>query len=130
MHGRVIFMILMYIFSEHKQAIMQHLIPGIFSLDPPTFLSPEAETLDLIVGAEITLNCTATGNPTPVYSWQSSHPMQERMEDEAVLTSASLLPGTYTCTASNKLDKKSKQFIIKAKTKGRGESEVQCCKYF
>ncbi|XP_076000468.1 hemicentin-1 [Genypterus blacodes] len=85
---------------------------------PPSFLSPETETLDLIAGADITLNCTATGNPTPVYSWQSSHSMQESMEDEAILTSASLLPGTYTCTASNKLDKKSKQFIIKAKTKG------------
>ncbi|XP_028456329.1 hemicentin-2 isoform X1 [Perca flavescens] len=85
---------------------------------PPMFLSPEPEVLDLIVGADITLNCTATGNPTPVYSWQSSNPIQERMEDEAALTSPSLLPGTYTCTASNTLEKKSKQFIVKAKTKG------------
>ena len=45
--------------------------------------------------------------------------MQERMEDEAALTSSSLLPGTYTCTASNTLEKKSKQFIVKAKTKGK-----------
>ncbi|XP_044038551.1 hemicentin-2-like [Siniperca chuatsi] len=85
---------------------------------PPAFLSPEPEVLDLIVGSEMTLNCTATGNPTPVYSWQSSHPIQERMKDEAVLTSSSLLPGTYTCTASNTLEKKSKQFIVKPKTKG------------
>ncbi|XP_075942835.1 vascular cell adhesion protein 1-like [Anarhichas minor] len=85
---------------------------------PPTFLSPEPEVLDLVVGAEITLNCTATGNPTPVYSWQSSNPNEERMEDEAALTSPSLLPGTYTCTASNTLEKKSKQFVVKAKTKG------------
>ncbi|XP_054463215.1 hemicentin-1-like [Anoplopoma fimbria] len=85
---------------------------------PPTFLSPDPEVLDLVVGAEMTLDCTATGNPTPVYSWQSSHPTEERMEDEAALTSASLLPGTYICTASNTLEKKSKQFIVKAKTKG------------
>ncbi|XP_078125559.1 hemicentin-1 [Sander vitreus] len=85
---------------------------------PPMFLSPEPEVLDLIVGVDITLNCTATGNPTPVYSWQSSNPIQERMEDEAALTSPSVLPGTYTCTASNTLEKKSKQFIVKAKTKG------------
>lgn len=97
---------------------MLHLIPVTFALVPPTFLSPEPEVLDLIAGAEITLNCTATGNPTPVYSWQSSNPAQERMEDEAVLTSSSLLPGTYTCTASNTLEKKSKQFIVKAQTKG------------
>ncbi|XP_070779077.1 vascular cell adhesion protein 1 [Enoplosus armatus] len=82
---------------------------------PPTFLSHEPEVLDLIAGAEMSLNCTASGNPTPVYSWQSSHPIQERTEDEAVLTSSSLLPGTYTCTASNTLEKKSKQFIVKAK---------------
>ncbi|XP_042360313.1 hemicentin-2-like [Plectropomus leopardus] len=85
---------------------------------PPTFPSPEPEVLELIDGAEMSLNCTATGNPTPLYSWQSSNPIQERMEDEAVLTSSSLLPGTYTCTASNTLEKRSKQFILKAKTKG------------
>ena len=98
-----------------------HLIPVLSSLVPPTFLSPEPEVLELTLGAEISLNCTAIGNPTPVYSWQSSHPTQERMEDEAVLTFSSLVPGTYICTASNALDKKSKQFIVKAKTKGRGE---------
>nr|XP_020496609.1 uncharacterized protein LOC109989268 [Labrus bergylta] len=85
---------------------------------PPAFLNPEPEVLDLIEGVEITLNCTATGNPAPVYSWQSSHPIPERMEDEAALTSSSLIPGTYTCTASNTLEKRSKQFIIKAATKG------------
>uniref|UniRef100_A0A3Q3MB10 Si:ch211-66e2.5 n=1 Tax=Mastacembelus armatus TaxID=205130 RepID=A0A3Q3MB10_9TELE len=86
---------------------------------PPTFLTPEPEILELTVGAEITLNCTATGNPTPIYSWESSHPMKERIEDEPIIISSSLLPGTYTCTASNTLEKKSKQFIVKAKTKGR-----------
>ncbi|XP_026217200.1 hemicentin-1 isoform X1 [Anabas testudineus] len=88
---------------------------------PPVFLSPETEVLDFIAGAEITLNCTATGNPTPVYSWLSSHPVHEnkRLEDDSVLTSSTLLPGTYTCTASNTLEKKSKQFIVKAKSKGR-----------
>lgn len=48
------------------------------------------------------------------------------MEDEAVLTSSSLLPGTYTCTASNTLEKKSKEFIVKAKNKGRGELWSAC----
>ncbi|XP_039973461.1 hemicentin-1-like [Xiphias gladius] len=85
---------------------------------PPMFLSPEPEVLDLRAGGEISLNCTATGNPKPMYSWQSSHPMQETFEDEAVLTSSSLLPGTYTCIASNTLEKKSKQFIVRGKTKG------------
>ncbi|XP_068192420.1 vascular cell adhesion protein 1-like [Antennarius striatus] len=88
---------------------------------PPTFLTPETEVVDHVPNSEITLNCTATGNPAPVYSWQSSQPIQERMANEAVLTSSSLLPGTYTCTAANTLEKKSKQFIVKAKTTGRRE---------
>lgn len=98
-----------------------------FSLVPPTFLNPETEVLDLLVGAELTLNCTATGNPTPVYSWQSYHSLQERMEDKAVLTSSSFLPGTYTCTASNTLEKKSKTFIVKAKNKGRSKLQHEYC---
>uniref|UniRef100_A0A673YYQ2 Ig-like domain-containing protein n=1 Tax=Salmo trutta TaxID=8032 RepID=A0A673YYQ2_SALTR len=47
---------------------------------PPTFSRPEAETLDIRVGEEITLNCTATGKPTPLYR-------------------------TYTCTASSQIGK-------------------------
>ncbi|KAM4531296.1 uncharacterized protein PAE49_023508 isoform 2-T2 [Odontesthes bonariensis] len=85
---------------------------------PPTFLSPETEILDLTLDVEITLNCTAAGNPAPVYSWESSQHMQDKMEGEAIVTTTTLLPGTYTCTASNTLEKKSKQFIVKAKTKG------------
>lgn len=80
---------------------------------PPTFLHPEPETLNLEQGDEITLNCTASGNPTPVYSWQSSADFPEKMKkDQAVLTS--LLPGTYNCTASNMLGRNTKQFIIKS----------------
>lgn len=85
---------------------------------PPNFLSPEPEMLDLVVGAEVTLNCSATGHPTPVYSWLSAHTLQETLTDEAVITSSSLLPGTYTCTASNRLDSKSKRFLLKARSKG------------
>uniref|UniRef100_A0A8C7ISZ2 Si:ch211-66e2.5 n=1 Tax=Oncorhynchus kisutch TaxID=8019 RepID=A0A8C7ISZ2_ONCKI len=53
-------------------------------------------------------------SPSPVYSWQSSDP-KEKMEDLPLFTSSSLLPGTYTCISSNKIGKKSKQFIIKTK---------------
>ncbi|KAK0135004.1 Vascular cell adhesion protein 1 [Merluccius polli] len=86
---------------------------------PPNFLSPEPEMLDLVVGVEVTLNCSATGYPTPIYSWLSAHTLQETLTDEAVITSSSLLPGTYTCTASNRLDSKSKRFLLKAPSKGR-----------
>lgn len=84
---------------------------------PPDFINPNPETFDIREGDEVTLNCTSTGNPAPVYSWQFSQP-QEVMEDQPLFTSSSLLPGTYTCIASNKLGKKSKQFIVKTKFKG------------
>lgn len=116
----------LFSFLKQVPACSWETICVIFSLVPPTFLSPEPEILDSIPGDELILNCTATGNPTPIYSWQSSVPMQERAENEATVTSSSLLPGTYTCTASNTLEKKSKQFIVKAKTKGRREKWGTC----
>ncbi|KAK6311712.1 hypothetical protein J4Q44_G00173760 [Coregonus suidteri] len=79
---------------------------------PPTFSRPEAETLDIRVGEKITLNCTATGRPTPLYSWQSSDVL------EALFTPSSELPGTYTCTASNLIGKNSKTFTVNPKPKG------------
>ncbi|XP_057673549.1 vascular cell adhesion protein 1-like [Corythoichthys intestinalis] len=81
---------------------------------PPIFQTPGAEIVDFEEGGEMTLNCTAAGKPAPVYSWQ---PETEDGHD-AVLASSSLLPGTYTCTASNMLGKNSKQFIVKTKSKG------------
>ena len=95
-----------------------------FPVDPPDFLSPEPEMLDLVVGEEVTLNCSATGYPTPIYSWLSAHTLQETLTDEAIITSSSLLPGTYTCTASNRLDSKSKRFLLKARSKGRRDSRT------
>lgn len=91
----------------------------LFSQVPPTFLNPEPEVLYLLPGDEITLNCTATGNPVPMYSWQSSQPIQVGLENEAAITSNSLLPGTYICTASNTLQKKIKKFTLRPKNKGK-----------
>lgn len=88
---------------------------------PPTFLNPEPEVLYLQPGDEVTLNCTATGNPAPMYSWQSSQPIQGGLENEAAITSNSLLPGMYICTASNTLQKKMKKFTLRPKNKGRQE---------
>ncbi|CAL9693131.1 unnamed protein product [Knipowitschia caucasica] len=84
---------------------------------PPTFIGSETEVVELISGAEMTLNCTALGHPPPVYSWLSPSSTQQT-GDEAVLVSSSLVPGAYICTASNSLGKKSKTFMLKAKSKG------------
>lgn len=85
---------------------------------PPTFIRPETEVVELIAGAETVLNCTATGHPTPVYSWQSPSPIPQTIGDEGILVSSSLVPGAYTCTASNSVEKMTKNFIVKPKTKG------------
>ncbi|XP_024246085.1 cell adhesion molecule 4 isoform X2 [Oncorhynchus tshawytscha] len=80
---------------------------------PPTFSRPEAENhLDIRVGEEITLNCTATGRPTPKYRWQSSD------FQEALFTPPSEVPGTYTCTAYNQIGEISKTFTVNPKPKG------------
>uniref|UniRef100_A0A672QJX5 Protein turtle homolog A-like n=1 Tax=Sinocyclocheilus grahami TaxID=75366 RepID=A0A672QJX5_SINGR len=84
---------------------------------PPDFRSPEEEILDISEDSEMVLDCTAEGNPPPVYIWTSSI-LQEQADNQAVLRAASLGPGVYTCTASNILGKKSKQFVIKHKSKG------------
>ncbi|TRY89202.1 hypothetical protein DNTS_025389 [Danionella cerebrum] len=84
---------------------------------PPDFHSPEEETLEIREGSEVLLNCTAEGNPPPVYFWTSPD-LQEKPNDQPVLADASLGPGVYTCTASNILGKKSKQFVIRHKSKG------------
>ncbi|KAM8824149.1 vascular cell adhesion protein 1-like [Synchiropus picturatus] len=82
---------------------------------PPSFLSPEPETLQLVEGGEVKLDCSAMGNPTPTYSWTSVNPVEEKMASEAVLASSTLLPGTYTCTASNSRGVRSKKFMVLAR---------------
>ncbi|XP_055045446.2 vascular cell adhesion protein 1 [Misgurnus anguillicaudatus] len=83
---------------------------------PPDFPSPEDEILEVNNGEEAVLNCVAVGNPPPVYTWSSSN--LQKVHNQPVLTVTSLGPGAYTCTASNILGKKSKEFIIKHKSKG------------
>lgn len=86
------------------------------SSDPPVFTMPENETLKLPAGGKIILNCTAAGNPVPVYSWRSPHSVQrknrDQNENEPILTPSFQLPGTYTCTVSNSLGNKTKYFTV------------------
>ncbi|XP_028979028.1 intercellular adhesion molecule 2 [Esox lucius] len=86
---------------------------------PPTFLSSETEILSISVGEDISLNCTATGRPTPHYSWNSSLHIPNNPKNEALLTPPSELPGNYTCIASNQIGSISKLFIVILTPKGR-----------
>lgn len=87
---------------------------------PPTFTQPANETLELPAGGKIILNCTATGNPMPVYSWHFPHPIQLTSKDQttnqSILTPSIQLPGTYNCTVSNAQGTNTKYFtVIEAK---------------
>lgn len=85
-------------------------------LYPPTFTKPANETVEVLAGKKMTLNCTATGNPTPVYKWHFPPPLQEmdknRDVNDSVLTPSFELPGTYGCTASNSQGISTKYFNV------------------
>ncbi|XP_030645595.1 hemicentin-1-like [Chanos chanos] len=81
---------------------------------PPSIVSLPSDKGVIELGdAGITLNCTAIGNPAPVYSWNST--LLQEKTDQPTITSASLRPGNYTCSASNKLGRVWKHFSVKAK---------------
>lgn len=87
--------------------------------DPPTFASPEAEELEFSSTLNMTLNCTATGNPPPVYTWKFPNEIQQKTEEkhknEPVVTPSYQAEGTYVCTASNSQGKVVKTFIATQK---------------
>ncbi|KAK5856115.1 hypothetical protein PBY51_007734 [Eleginops maclovinus] len=82
----------------------------------PVFAKPENETLELTAQSKIILNCTATGNPMPVYSWGFAHPMQltekNPNDSQPILTPSIQLPGTYNCTVSNTQGSSTKYFTV------------------
>ncbi|XP_075894761.1 intercellular adhesion molecule 2-like isoform X2 [Nelusetta ayraudi] len=92
-------------------------------LYPPTFASPAEEELELSANFNMTLNCTATGNPPPVYSWKFPHEIQQTTEDkhmnQPVVTPSYQLEGTYICTASNSQGKVVKTFKVTEKPRSR-----------
>ncbi|XP_047212656.1 vascular cell adhesion protein 1-like [Girardinichthys multiradiatus] len=83
---------------------------------PPTFTEPKNETLEISFGKTISLNCSATGNPTPVYSWHFADPTQEGIQKQNVtgpiLTEDFRVSGVYSCTASNAAGGTTKYFNI------------------
>uniref|UniRef100_A0A8C9TS95 Intercellular adhesion molecule 1-like n=1 Tax=Scleropages formosus TaxID=113540 RepID=A0A8C9TS95_SCLFO len=80
----------------------------------PSLISSSSEVMEVRKGEKVTLNCTAQGNPPPVYSWNTSH-LQKMDWNKSVFTFSFLAPGTYICTADNYLGLKRKQFTIQHK---------------
>ncbi|KAM9393845.1 cell adhesion molecule 3-like [Pholidichthys leucotaenia] len=83
-------------------------------LSAPAFTMPENETVTLQALKNLTLNCTATGNPSPKYRWQLPHASQEMDEDltQSILSPSFVLPGHYACTASNSQGSSTKYFNV------------------
>uniref|UniRef100_A0A8C9SRP2 Intercellular adhesion molecule 1-like n=1 Tax=Scleropages formosus TaxID=113540 RepID=A0A8C9SRP2_SCLFO len=80
----------------------------------PSLISSSSEVMEVRKGEKVTLNCTAQGNPPPVYSWNTSH-LQKMDWNKSVFTFSFLAPATYTCTADNYLGFESKHFTIQEK---------------
>uniref|UniRef100_A0A3Q2NPJ2 Ig-like domain-containing protein n=1 Tax=Fundulus heteroclitus TaxID=8078 RepID=A0A3Q2NPJ2_FUNHE len=74
------------------------------------------------LSTEISLNCSATGNPAPAYRWHFADPTLEgpQKQDEIgpILTSDFKVTGVYSCRASNAVAERTKYFTIN-KTPGK-----------
>ncbi|XP_051243701.1 cell adhesion molecule 3 [Dicentrarchus labrax] len=96
---------------------------GLIVLYSPIFSKPENETLEASADSQVTLNCTARGNPMPEYSWQFPHPIQrtdkKQIKNQPILTPSFQLTGTYSCTASNTQGTKTKYFTVNGAKRDR-----------
>lgn len=90
-------------------------IPHLSSV-PPTFPNGTEEELELPDGSPLLLNCTASGNPAPAYSWRFPDPVQLTFMNETtnqpVLKPVLQFPGVYTCTVWNSQGSTTKAFTV------------------
>ncbi|XP_051905405.1 matrix-remodeling-associated protein 5-like isoform X2 [Hippocampus zosterae] len=78
----------------------------------PTFSQPTNETLTLQVGSQMSLDCSASGNPLPEYSWKMPYTSKVLTETQSVFNSSFKHPGPYECTAANSQGTITKRFTI------------------
>ena len=73
---------------------------------PPVLASKQNQTVTVSVGEEVTLNCTVSASPDPVYSWSfpdSCSSCPNTSNDSVVIFTAedTTDSGEYTCVAEN-----------------------------
>lgn len=93
-------------------AIHFHSKCNLVSTDAPTFSQPTNETLTLQVGSQMSLDCSASGNPLPEYSWKTPYTSKVLTETQSVFNSSFKHPGTYECTAANSQGTITKRFTV------------------
>uniref|UniRef100_A0A3Q1J6W4 Ig-like domain-containing protein n=1 Tax=Anabas testudineus TaxID=64144 RepID=A0A3Q1J6W4_ANATE len=82
----------------------------------PTFSQPANVTVEITAQSQLILNCTARGNPVPVYNWQFPHTTtqtaENQIENQPTFKPSFPLPGTYICTATNSQGTRDKYFTV------------------
>ena len=101
----------MYITSYYVTQYIPIVLTG-----APQLLSQQNETLIVNVSEEVTLNCSASASPDPIYSWSfpglcSSCP---QLHNNSIMTFTANLTvtGRHVCVAKNQYGNVSKDFII------------------
>ena len=83
---------------------------------PPQLLSPQNETLIVNLSEEITLNCSTSASPDPVYSWSIPglcSPCPQPHNNRVMNFTANFTnSGKYVCVVENQYGSVSKEFII------------------
>lgn len=92
-----------------------------FSTDAPEIHLSRADVV--YVGSDVSLNCTADGNPEPVVELRFTNQIKAtgRRQTMLSISEAKLSnSGEYTCTATNEVGKRSSTTSLRVK----GESDV------
>lgn len=100
----------------------------------PAFHNATDEELEMREGSPLLLNCSASGNPAPLYSWTFPDPIQlsikNQSADQPLLEPLYPLPGVYTCRVSNSLGTATKAFTVteaESKTSQLNPASFLCC---
>lgn len=70
--------------------------------DPPIVLNDIPNTMEILSGHNISMNCTAFGNPHPKVYWtKENHILSKSMHLNIMTKSSAESSGVYKCHASN-----------------------------
>ncbi|KAI5090979.1 hemicentin-1-like [Silurus meridionalis] len=89
--------------------------------DKPNIIEPLDSTVTVSEGENLTLTCSAHGNPLPHYCWTLAN--STTISNSSTIIIRSIHPekqGQYTCTAYNHLGKHTKKVRVTVEVKVKG----------